>query len=238
MTFFLDSGLEVRIPNDQFMTPFVDIDRQGKRVVNEGKREFLMHALADQPATLGRYFLTAAYLMVNHDSNSFTLWQANPTTSEDLVPVYDEEAAQKCKGDVSGPVQPSVSPIATTTNTPGNDAKNDEGQDNEDSNEESISPAIIGGAAGGGGAVLVIIGVAVFFLIRRRRQRRDAAAEIAARAETHPPHYDYKDRQPYYYPPQWGVQEVAGSEPARHEVAGSDGPRYFELDGGDYVRRV
>jgi hypothetical protein len=87
------SGLEVTVPNDQFMVPFVTIERNGSRIFNESQREFLMNGLLDQPPTLGRYFLTAAYLMVDHDASTFTLWQANPTAASQLVPVLSGQAS-------------------------------------------------------------------------------------------------------------------------------------------------
>lgn len=239
MTFFLDSGLEIRVPNDQFMTPFVDINREGRRVVDNSKREFLMNPLSNQPATLGRYFLTAAYLMVNHDSNSFTLWQANPTTSTDLVPVHDEEAAKECRGDVPGLVQPSASATASPSASPTNDAQNDHDQTKEDRGATSISPAVIGGAAGGGAAALVLAGVVAFIIIHRRRKKRaTTAGTIASKSNAPPPQYDYKYKLPYDHTLQWSAQEVAGSEPGSHEVAGSEGQQYVELDTGDYSRRI
>jgi hypothetical protein len=87
------SGLQITVPNDQFMVPFVAIDRNGSRIFNESQREFLMNGLSDQPPTLGRYFLTAAYLMVDHDANTFTLWQANPTATSQLVPVLHHRSS-------------------------------------------------------------------------------------------------------------------------------------------------
>ncbi len=90
------SGLEIRVPNDQYIVPFVDINRNGSRYFNTSRREFLFNGLSDQPATLGRYFLTSAYLMVNHDVGSFTLWKANPTNSSTLVSVASNAAAQGC----------------------------------------------------------------------------------------------------------------------------------------------
>lgn len=230
MTFFLDSGLEIRVPNDQFMTPYVDIDRSGKRIVDNSKREFLMNPLSNQPATLGRYFLTAAYLMVNHDANSFSLWQANPTFSSNLIPVYDEASAAQCNGDVPGLVQPSASPT--------DDAQNDETGDsneNEENEERDPSPATIGGAVGGVIGGLAILGVVVFFLIRRRRKSRGNEA-VDADQTPGPPRYGNEDKIPWSYAPQWEVQEVHGSVPYSHEVAGDEGQRY-ELDTGDYPRR-
>ncbi|CAJ2503101.1 Uu.00g104950.m01.CDS01 [Anthostomella pinea] len=92
MTISFTSGLEIRVPNSQYLVPYVDIDRNGSRIFNNTERELLINGLVDQPATLGRYFLTAAYLMVDLDANSFTLWQANPASGSTLVSVTGAEA--------------------------------------------------------------------------------------------------------------------------------------------------
>jgi hypothetical protein len=87
MVISLSSGLQVTLPNDQFMVPLVSIERNGSRIFNESRRDFLYQGIAEgQPYTLGRYFLTSAYLMVNHDDHTFTLWQANPSATSQLVP--------------------------------------------------------------------------------------------------------------------------------------------------------
>ncbi|RGP68844.1 peptidase aspartic [Fusarium sporotrichioides] len=143
ITFHLDSGLQVRIPNDQYIVPFVDIDRSGARVTKPKTKELLMNGVANQPATLGRYFLTAAYLMVNHDAGTFTLWQGNPTQRSKLVKVFDQDTADKCGKDAAGVVQPTVSTSATP--------KEEKEGEPADQPESSSSPsgAIIGGAVAG-----------------------------------------------------------------------------------------
>ncbi|GKT45017.1 uncharacterized protein ColSpa_05198 [Colletotrichum spaethianum] len=90
ITFFLSSGLQVRVPNNQYIVTFVDIERNGSRTISTTQKELLFNGLSDQPATLERYFLTAAYLMVDHDAETFTLWQANPTTRSNLVKVASD----------------------------------------------------------------------------------------------------------------------------------------------------
>ncbi|KAF4466344.1 aspartic-type endopeptidase [Fusarium albosuccineum] len=67
ITVRLNTGLDSTVPNDQFM-PVIRIDR-----MNSGL------------PSLGRYFLTAAYLATNEDAATFTLWKANPTSDQDLV---------------------------------------------------------------------------------------------------------------------------------------------------------
>lgn len=78
-------GLDIRIPSDQYLIPWVDIDRNGSRYTVPSKQELLIGTVTNQPATLGRYFFTAAYLMVDLDANEFTLWQAKPTSDSRLV---------------------------------------------------------------------------------------------------------------------------------------------------------
>ena len=232
MTIYLDSGLEIRIPNSQFMTPHVDVNRSGKRIINKSKRELLVNALGNQPPTLGRYFLTAAYLMVNHDANSFTLWQANPTSSSNLVPVYDETAAEECEGSVTGIVQPSAS------REPSNDGDGDD-KDDEDGisadQDDGSQVALIGGAVGGSlGGIAAIAGVVAFFLLRRKHKKRADGAVGGSGADAHPGQVTgYADDQSYkpasYYVSAGGTYEAYGSLPATSELAGDHSIRY-ELD--------
>lgn len=96
MTIDLSTGLSVRIPNDQIITPHVDYDRNGSRVFNDSERDMLMTGLSQNTITLGRYFLTSAYLMVDYDSNQFTMWNANPTTLSSLKPVINAASSELC----------------------------------------------------------------------------------------------------------------------------------------------
>ncbi|KAF5871176.1 uncharacterized protein Bfra_007690 [Botrytis fragariae] len=80
----------------QFMLPIVTIEHNGSRVFNESEREFLFGVTSNQPSTLGRYFLTAAYLMLNHDENTFTFWQANPSMATNSVPTISKHTVESC----------------------------------------------------------------------------------------------------------------------------------------------
>ncbi|KAI0542327.1 hypothetical protein GGR58DRAFT_497311 [Xylaria digitata] len=81
------------------LVPYVD--RSGTRVFN---------TVYDNPSTLGCYFPTGAYLMMDHDAGTFTIWQANPTR---------ESTEGKC-GDTTKP-GPSSSgsgpPTASSSNS-------------------------------------------------------------------------------------------------------------------------
>lgn len=149
--------------NDQFLTPFVQIGYDGARYFNESIKELLINP-TDQPPTLGRYFLIAAYLMVNHDSNTFTMWQGNPSSSSNLVTVVSEKAAESC-GNVSGVVQPS----ATTSITPGA-SKTGAAESSSPGSSKKASTGVIAGATVGGVALVAAAGLLAFFLLRKRRQ--------------------------------------------------------------------
>ena len=243
MTFHLDSGLEIRVPNDQFLTPFVDVNREGKRVVDKSKRELLVNAVGNQPATLGRYFLTAAYLMVNHDANTFTLWQANPSSSSNLVRVLDEEAASQCNDDNSvvqpsnsvvvqpsnGVVHPSKVPSATPQDTTG-EPPEDEGP----AISSGPSVAVIGGAVGGGVGALVILGVVGFFILRRWKRRSGRASGVGSSNNSS---QGYGEKKVDYMYPYRGtfnspmVQEMPGSRPQPFEMHGEGmAGMLYELD--------
>lgn len=153
------------MPNDQFLTPFVQIGYDGARFYNESIKEFLFNPTT-QPPTLGRYFFTAAYLMVNHDSNTFTMWQGNPSSSSSLVKVINEETAEAC-GNVSGVVQQSATAIPSASATSATSA----GLGLADSSAKVSTGAIVGSAIGGV-ALIAVLGVAALLLKRKRRQKQ------------------------------------------------------------------
>ena len=68
----------------------IDLDT-GQLVANTTVDELLINSLQAQNSfdvpKLGRPFLSAAYLMVNHDEGTFTLWSASMSSEEDLVSV-------------------------------------------------------------------------------------------------------------------------------------------------------
>ena len=91
MTIKLDSGLQVRIPNDQLIVPDRTISPSGEIVANGSSPNFVINPIkeinANDQLHLGRQFLSAAYVMINEDASSFTLWKANPTLKNYLMGV-------------------------------------------------------------------------------------------------------------------------------------------------------
>ncbi|KAH6977349.1 aspartic peptidase domain-containing protein [Ilyonectria sp. MPI-CAGE-AT-0026] len=213
ITFYLDSGLEIRVPNNQYIVPFVDIHRNGSRVFKNKVRELLINGVASQPATLGRYFFTSAYLMVNHDANTFTLWQGNPSKKSSLVRVFDEETAERCS-DATAVVQPSA-----TQTTVEEESKSTVSTTETDKAEpsSSTSGAVIGGAVAASIVGVCLIGLGVFYYIRRRRPAEVLSTPV--QPEHKPPAY-------YFH----SLQEMPGSMPGPSEMQGE--PHFvYEMDG-------
>ncbi|KAI1018512.1 hypothetical protein LB503_005641 [Fusarium chuoi] len=140
LTFHLDSGLKIRVPNNQYMIPTVDIASNGSRTTDTSKRDILITDIEDEPPILGRYFLTAAYLMV-----------------------FDEETGKKCEN-TTGVIQPS----ASYTGSASESSRPDKGVGSKSGSPSGavIGGAVVGSVAG---AVLIGLGI-TYFLIRRKRK--------------------------------------------------------------------
>ncbi|KAK4991341.1 hypothetical protein LTR50_001926 [Elasticomyces elasticus] len=198
LTIQLDSGLSVRIPNDQLVLPDLYIGANGQVMANNSVREIVVNPLnstntPDLPL-LGRQFLTAAYAMVNLDANTFTLWQANPTTDERLVAVDTEgnDLSTNCS------VTPSSSPSASPSTSP-SAISEPHSTSALDDNAKRLSTGAIAGIAVGG-VVLLTLAICALLLLARKRKRAAALKQQPARPPTPP----YGSRPPL------GMQEMAG----------------------------
>lgn len=160
LTFVLESGLQVRVPSNQWDIPHVNWDRSGARVIDRAKREFLMNGLefqdANQPITLGRYFFTAAYLMVDHDASTFTMWQGAPTTRSNLVPVLSQSRAVSC---------------GNNGNNETIQGSGDTGRSLPETGSTNVG-AIAGGVAGGVVLAVLAVGALLVFRLHRRASSR------------------------------------------------------------------
>ncbi|KAF4628276.1 hypothetical protein G7Y89_g9875 [Cudoniella acicularis] len=181
LTFELDSGLTIRIPNDQLVVPNLSIDQQsGALIANSSTPELVINGIqqvnADDLPQLGRQFLSSAYVMVNQDSNQFTLWAANPTSKQDIVAVDTANSVvdEFCTADsVSGPSP--VSGNSTASSAPQSTSTTDVA-----STSSKPSSAAIGGIAVGVIAVVAAIaGVIIWFMIRKKRSK-GSPSELAA----------------------------------------------------------
>lgn len=146
--------------------PDVQVDRQGQTYIsNDTLRELLVYNLEDSNVNdmplLGQVFLTSVYLHVDNERERFTLWQAKPTTDEDLVAVQSASRpacnSTSTPGDQSGKVVPSAS---------------------------STRPLSAGAIAGIvlGALFAVLAGLTLVFLCRRRKRGR--APRLATRTSS------------------------------------------------------
>jgi hypothetical protein len=167
MTFVFDSGLSVRIPNDQFVIPELTINSDpnlnddGFVVANNSNREILINAIEDDGATgmtlLGRQFLSHAYVLHNEDAGTFTLWNAKATAAQDLVAVDDANNI--------------ISTSCNSSSTPSPQPK-------KSNSKHGLSAGAIAGIVIGSIALLAGIATAAFLLcVRRTHSRREDIAD-------------------------------------------------------------
>jgi hypothetical protein len=68
-------------------------------IPDTNNREILIYNLESSNANdiplLGQAFLTSTYLHANDDNEEFTIWQANPTTGENLVAVGSQNTCHQ-----------------------------------------------------------------------------------------------------------------------------------------------
>jgi hypothetical protein len=162
MTIQFDSGLSVRIPNDQLVVPNLTINPQtGQLVANASEPELVINSIqqvneGDLPQ-LGRQFLSSAYLMVNQDADEFTLWSANPTANEDLVAVDTQNQV----------IEEFCSSTTNTSKTvPHNTTQ-------AQSSDKLSAGGILGTTVGSVAVVAVVLGAIFWFITRRRKAARE-----------------------------------------------------------------
>ncbi|KAK8088144.1 hypothetical protein PG997_003105, partial [Apiospora hydei] len=208
LTIQLQSGLSVRVPNDQLVVPDVIIVRPtGALVVNGSAPDLVINSIQDVNANdlpqLGRQFLTAAYLMVNMDADQFTLWSANPTSDQDLVAVdtSNQEVTEYC-----GTGQSSLN-----NSGDGPESGSDPSSTATGSSASSRTRLIAGAVAGSIGGVLLIVSTTVYILGRRKRINKER--RVSGRNPIQPamPPY-YGEAPPYSSPPQKSWQQQYKAE--------------------------
>jgi hypothetical protein len=236
LTITLDSGLSVRIPNDQLVVPNLNLNTQtGQWVANGTTPELVINSLQSTNAAnlpqIGRQFLTAAYVMMNLDTNQFTLWEANATSDTDYVAL-----------DSSNNVYDSSNFCSAVTTTTGEGNATSSGSAGASSSPPVVtkssgigSGAIAGIVVGAVAVVAILAGVAFWFLRKRRNDTKYSAANPSS--PTFAPQPETSDGNGYYghYKPQpqemptgkpvMPTSEMDGVSNYRHEVAG-DAPRH------------
>ncbi|KAI1204968.1 acid protease [Annulohypoxylon truncatum] len=183
MTIKFQSGLAVRVANDQLVVPDVDINPStGELIANYTNPDLVINGLqnisANDMPQLGRQFLSAAYVMVNQDTRQFSLWAANPVSGEDLVAVdvNNVDITTICESNASTIISsssptPTPSPEKTSHSSPG-----------------KIAGAVVGSIGG-----LAILGVIAFWIIKKR----EASSEVSEQNEVIQPYVENERSQPF-----------------------------------------
>lgn len=196
LTFKLEGNLDITIPNRQLIVPDRTIKDNGAMVANASRPVIRINSLQDTTQTafpyLGRYFLTAAYVVANSDANEFTIYQANPTSEEDLVALGEDNKSVNAQATCT--VQPTASAdpgegdgtnTAESTETAEPTSK-ESSSNNESTNDEQEDEGLSTGALVGiavGICVPVIAGVAflIWFLMRRKHKKEQERQEAEKR---------------------------------------------------------
>lgn len=190
LTIKLQSGLSVRIPNDQLVVPDKYSDAQsGAWIVNSTDPTMVINPIqqvnADDLSQIGRQFLSAAYLLVNEETNQFTLWAANPTSDTDLV-------AFDANGKEADSICPPVS--NTTTETGGPEPTNGLGAAAKAPSSGISTGAIAGIAIAGVAAVAVALGIGIWLYKRKKARKAQEAGPdtvmATGEAKSHNSHYN------------------------------------------------
>ena len=166
----LPNGLQSTIRNSQLILPDRTIDKAtGQLVANYSVSELLILSLQSENSydmpKLGRPFLSAVYLMVNLDAGTFTLWNAEATsTAENLVAV----GATDCGSSATVGAESTTAPSSALSKP-----------------HTSITRGGIAGVVIGAIAALAIA-AALLVLIQKRRSRAVPSTTFAGL----PPIYD------------------------------------------------
>lgn len=181
LTIKFQSGLSVRIPNDQLVVPDRYVASNGTIYHTENYTTTLLaiqDVNANDMSILGRPFLSAAQLFFNGDTNLYTLWEANTTTDIDLVAIDDTNRVVST--DCS---EASGTDAATTTASylsPSDGSSTGSSASASASASSKLSSGSIAGIAVGSIAgVALIVGAVLFFLRRGRKKPMTPRPELA-----------------------------------------------------------
>jgi hypothetical protein len=192
MSISLQSGPSISIANSQVVQPDATILSNGSINYNSTLNEVniipLQSLNANDMVQLGRQFLSGAYLMVNEDAGTFTLWQAIDSSDENLIAV-DEN------GEVFSPTCASTKSNDTTATTPGSTGS--ASSSSLASSPPSMTPisTIVGPVVGGVAGIVLLVGLGVLLWMRRRKNKVVGATsnsnQIQNADEKAIPLYDY-----------------------------------------------
>ncbi|RFU26271.1 hypothetical protein B7463_g10065, partial [Scytalidium lignicola] len=174
LTFTIDNSLDITIPNSELVQPDITYDVNGNIGYNSSTREIMLNSLqqvnANDEPQLGHTFLSAAYLMVDVDANTYTLWEANPTDDQQLV-TYP--SGTSCNASASHSSEQSDSSSSSslssspTTSSPPSSSTPSAPKPPHHSNAGAIAGGVVGAIAV---VALLLSGLFIYFRRKRRAE--------------------------------------------------------------------
>lgn len=156
----IKDGPSISVQNEQLVVPHVYMDNTTSRWQQDMDSSDLLIISGESDwdnnrMTLGRYFMTNTYIMVNQDVGKFTIWSANIGSNHETLVAVDEngnlvESSSSCATDT------------TTTNDPPAATNHSSG----------MTTGSIVGIAIGCAAALGIFALGIWWFMRRRKQRK------------------------------------------------------------------
>lgn len=200
----VQGGPVISIPNDVLVVPDEYVDKSGTVQRNNSAAVLLLSPndgpnINDQ-LIVGMSFFSDAYLSVNHEEKTSTVWAAKATTDESIVAFGDGcgNGTTSVRGGRGGGLDTS-------------------GKEPKGSEPKRMTMAMkIGIAIGASSAAVLLIGLAVWFIIKKRRQT--AGHRLPEPTETMNTNKSWS--RDYATKPgvAWAMQELAGPYSALNEL--------------------
>jgi LPXTG-motif cell wall-anchored protein len=169
MSISIQSGPHISIANSQIVQPDATILSDGSINYNDTVNEVnvigLLPPNAKDTVQLGRQFLSGAYLMVNEDHGTFTLWQVTGGSDKSLVAVDENNVVST----------PTCSSTAVTSPLPTGSLSSSPSA--HPSPPKSTTSSIVGPVVGAIAGVVLLVALGVFFWMRKRKNKAVRAAD-------------------------------------------------------------
>lgn len=225
------------IPNEVLVVPDQYIGPSGALETNTSASQVLIGALSDVNANdnpiIGKEFFSSAYLMVDLDASTFTLWQVNATDETNLVAVGgDCSEHPKVSDHITNDTSTSTTAAAMSSPT---STHNVTGTSN--SGESIPTGTIVGAVLGSAFGAGALVAASLLMVSRRRRSSNRSTistTELTSREDWKSD--DSWNGQPsrHWYPANGlglhGPAEMSASQLHPHELGAMQKP--IELRGG------
>lgn len=211
----IQGGPAINIPNDVLVVPDQYVDSNGAVKGNSSAATLLISPndgpnVNDVPL-IGMAFFSGAYLTVDLDNRTWSVWPAKATTDTNLIAI-----GGSCGDATNITSQTTGTDNSHTSSTP----HHSDGATPAHKSSTLSTGVITGIAVGGSAAALSAVGLIVFFVLRRRRKSnrsREEDASIKSFAGSFASHDPImKGHVP--------MQEMAGSQTAPYELRSDEKP--------------